>query len=98
MEFVDNGETYNTLPVSKRTSYIVLKSQKPYYIHKTSRKQPTEEESSSFRNVWCIQCGVCDFKRMEKVLLLSSKVLQDNEMLCFRSYQYYTLHIIRTQH
>jgi len=64
MEFLDKGQTYNTLPVSKRTIYIVLKSYTSYYIHKTFRKQPTEEESSSFRKAWCIQCGVCDFKTM----------------------------------
>jgi hypothetical protein len=72
MEFLDNGQTYNTLPASKGTFYIVLKSHTPYYIHKTFRKQPTEEESSNFGNVWCT-------------------VLQDNEILCFHSYQYYTL-------
>jgi len=46
MEFLDNGDTCNTLPVSKRTFYIVLKALTQYYIHKTFRKQPTEEGSS----------------------------------------------------
>jgi hypothetical protein len=49
MEFIDNGATYDTSLVSKKTTSIVLKTQTSLYMHKRRiESYCSPEEESSF--------------------------------------------------
>jgi len=58
MKFLDNGDTCNTSPVSKRKFSIILQTHTPYYIHANFRQLLLStsgvENSSSLRNVSCL--------------------------------------------